>query len=56
MYHVKDNPNPAGNSLEVLSGRLEYPLPTVLSTCLGAKACSPQVAPCPRPSLSLAFL
>lgn len=55
MYHVKDNPNPAGNSLEVLSGRLEYPLPTVLSTCLGAKACSPQVAPCPRPSLSLSL-
>lgn len=55
MHPVKDNPNPTGNPLEVLSGRLGYPLPSVLSTCLGTKACSPQVALCPRPSLSLSL-
>lgn len=55
MLRVQDNPNPIGNPLEVLSGHLEYPLPTVLSACLGTKACSPQVALCPRPSLSLSL-
>lgn len=55
MHCVQDTLSPAGNPLEVLSGRLESSLPTVLSACLGTEACSPQVAPWPRPSLSLSL-